>query len=190
MINTNEVCDSLIKNGWYSGSNIFDRNFVQEAVKEFNSKDLKEAGIGATAIRQESIRNDEIYWFEPEHNSVIENKYIEAINRLKSSLNESLYLGLNGHEVHYAKYEKGGFYKPHLDNVKGKNNRVLTIITYLNENWKKEDGGVLKLHLENEVKEIEPKAGNVVIFLSEKVLHEVAPSNKTRQSLTGWLLHK
>ena len=143
-----------------------------------------DAGVQLRQIeaRQQSPDHP-ILWNVPETN------YLKFFDTLTKNFNENLYLGLKKHEVHYAKYPEKGFYKPHLDNFQGKNKRVITVITYLNKEWRQEDGGTLHLHLPEGIKEIQPKAGSIIVFLSDKILHEVTTSYKERQSLTGWLLN-
>lgn len=188
MLNTTKMVNSLAEKGWFFQSNVFDEKFVNDAVSTFSNQSLKSAGIGSQAIRHSEIRNDSIFWLEKEQTE-FSDSYLQFFESIKNTLNENLYLGIKSHEVHYAKYPQGGFYKPHLDNFQGKNKRVVTVITYLNQNWHPQDGGVLKLHLPEGIKEIQPKAGSMIAFISEQILHEVAPSFKERHSLTGWLLN-
>lgn len=188
MLNTTKMIEALSTDGWFFQPKVFDTNFVEDAISAFSNRTLKSAGIGSQAIRHAEIRNDSIFWLEREQ-SEVENSYLNFFDSIKKSLNENLYLGIKSHEVHYAKYPQGGFYKPHLDNFQGKNKRVVTVITYLNQNWIPQDGGTLRLHLPEGIKEIHPQAGSMVAFLSEQILHEVSPSFKERHSLTGWLLN-
>lgn len=189
MLNTTKMLDDIAEKGWFFQENAFDENFVNQAISEYSQKSLKEAGIGVQANRHSEIRNDSIFWLEKHHDSSFETNYLKFFDTLTKNFNENLYLGLKKHEVHYAKYPEKGFYKPHLDNFQGKNKRVITVITYLNKEWRQEDGGTLHLHLPEGIKEIQPKAGSIIVFLSDKILHEVTTSYKERQSLTGWLLN-
>gem|GEM_PF-4344196 len=92
-----------------------------------------------------------------------------------------------------AQYPSGSFYKAHLDQHKGKNSRILTIILYLNDNWKPQHAGQLKFYndtslgLDGNAMVIEPTGGKIALFLSNDYWHEVLPSNHSRLSLTGWL---
>lgn len=106
-------------------------------------------------------------------------------------LNRSLYLGLVDFEGHFAVYPKGGFYKAHLDRHRETSDRIVSVILYLNADWKPGDGGELKLWITPGNKEgdfiiIEPRMGTLVCFLSEDFWHEVLPAEKTRASITGW----
>lgn len=80
--------------------------------------------------------------------------------------------------------------------------RYLTCILYATpENWSSDkDGGALRCYFDTdvlddagvtakEVVDIEPKCGRLLVFESEKVLHEVLPTNRTgRVAITAWLL--
>ena len=53
------------------------------------------------------------------------------------------------------------------------------------------DGGELRIFRENNADLIvEPLAGRAVIFKSNVIEHEVLVTNKSRYSLTGWLLYQ
>jgi len=63
------------------------------------------------------------------------------------------------------------------------------MVTYLNSDWQPGDGGELVLYAEDEVTEIatiEPRAGTLVLFLSEEIPHEVRPAIRDRISIAGW----
>lgn len=57
----------------------------------------------------------------------------------------------------------------------------------LNENWKVEDGGELRIHQFNSNQHISPTQGKTVFFKSDELEHEVLITNKRRMSVTGWL---
>lgn len=188
-IDNNKLVEDLAEKGWFTQQNICDSEFIQQCINEFQQQSLKEAGIGLQKTKHPEIRNDKIYWLERSHNNPIEDIYLQFFDEIKQTLNRNLYLGLKGEEIHYAQYSKGGFYKPHYDNFQGRNKRVITCITYLNNEWVPQNGGTLRLHLPQGIKEIEPRAGTFVAFMSEQILHEVSHSHRTRHSLTGWMLN-
>lgn len=117
-------------------------------------------------------------------------KYQKITNEFMKDLNQSLYLGLEEFECHFAQYPEGSFYKAHKDSFKEADRRTITLITYLNENWQEGDGGELRLYLGNEILDIKPYGGTVIGFRSSEILHEVLMSNKERLSLTGWFLKR
>ncbi|WP_428328707.1 2OG-Fe(II) oxygenase [Mucilaginibacter sp.] len=85
-------------------------------------------------------------------------------------------------------YEKGSFYKKHLDRFQNNSDRAYSIILYLNEGWKTADAGELRVYDVNNVsRDISPDGGKSIFFKSDELVHEVLPTNKTRMSVTGWL---
>jgi SM-20-related protein len=62
------------------------------------------------------------------------------------------------------------------------------VICYLNENWKAEEGGQLRIYEETNQIDVLPEAGRLVCFRSDKLEHEVLPASRARLSLTGWIL--
>mmetsp|Transcript_3112 Transcript_3112/g.3508 ORF Transcript_3112/g.3508 Transcript_3112/m.3508 type:complete len:378 (+) Transcript_3112:98-1231(+) len=88
----------------------------------------------------------------------------------------------------------GAKYILHKDNEKDsfghwRNNRVLTMILYLNEkDFSQDDGGQLVLHLESGKTDIVPKGGTVVIFDSRRFPHEVLPCSRNRYAMTLWFV--
>ena len=190
MLQKEKMFKDLSEKGWFFQESVLEPEFLQEVSKELENRKFKSATVGENKNLQVDIRNDKICWLEKDDASDTVQKYFSIIDDLKKSLKEYFFLSIKDFEVHFAEYEPGGFYKPHYDNFKGKNKRVITFITYLNEHWKQDDGGTLKIHSDGDGTsiELEPKSGSVVIFLSDKILHEVTQSHKKRKALTGWLL--
>ena len=61
------------------------------------------------------------------------------------------------------------------------------MISYLNENWQKEDGGELLIQQGNSDQNISPTLGKTVFFKSNELIHEVLPTLQRRMSVTSWL---
>jgi hypothetical protein len=74
----------------------------------------------------------------------------------------------------------GSTYPLHVDNAQGlvaNDVRKLTVILYLNPAYKSTDGGELRLHLSNEqVLDLQPQGGRLVLFWSDEIPHEVLPT--------------
>jgi SM-20-related protein len=144
------------------------------------------AGIGRLNNQQidVSIRNDKTYWFDSSSSAQL--AYQAIMLDVKIALNRQFFLGLFDYECHYAKYTQGDFYKKHVDAFKGRSNRVFTTILYLNTPPK---GGELVIYTPNskavEVS-IKPTAGTLVLFESERFVHEVLPAVDARYSIAGW----
>jgi SM-20-related protein len=148
-------------------------------------------GRGPTRQVREEIRSDHILWLEPDEASAEQAIYLSKLETLRLALNQRFFLGLFEFEGHFAIYPQGAFYKPHLDRHAGTNQRIVTIILYLNPHWQPGDGGELKLWTTSGDKTgafilIEPRMGTIVCFMAGDYWHEVLPSTKTRMSITGW----
>lgn len=154
-----------------------------------NISELKKAGIGKeTRQVNEGIRGDYISWIEPSSAHPSLTVYLDRITALRRFLNQSLFLGLKDFEVHFARYPAGAFYKRHLDQFQKDDHRRLSVICYLNEKWKEEEGGQLRIYEKNHTTDILPVAGRLVCFRSELLEHEVLPATRERVSITGWML--
>ena len=160
--------------------------------EQLDNHDFKKAGIGALNEYQikSSIRGDFVYWLDKKQDVKI-GELFNLIEDIISMLNRLCFLNLSGYEFHLAHYPSGSFYKKHFDQFKERSNRIITIIIYLNENWHAGDGGELKVYLDQDRSvNIEPYKNRCVIFKSDMLAHEVLLTNKSRYSLTGWLLHQ
>lgn len=163
---------------------LIDRLF---ALKEQNL--LKAAGIGNVAklTHNAEIRSDEIYWLDRNNNNEFENQFLDQMDAFVSYLNRSCYTGITGYEFHFALFEKGSFYRKHLDQFQNNSSRQFSMITYLNQNWQPEDGGELCIYDDEKVQKVAPTNRKTVFFKSDELVHEVLETNKARLSVTGWL---
>jgi len=151
---------------------------------------FKKAGIGQAQEKQinEGIRGDYIQWIDPVAASSSIQIYLERISQLRLFLNQSLFLSLKDAEIHKTIYPPGSFYKRHLDQFKKDDHRKLSVICYLNEEWKEVDGGQLRVYFPDVSRDFFPIAGRLVCFRSDLLEHEVLPTQRARMSLTGWML--
>jgi SM-20-related protein len=152
-------------------------------------KFLVAAGTGNETkfVRNNKVRSDVIYWLDKSHNNVYETEFLIHIEAFIKYLNVSCYAGITGYEFHYSLYEKGSFYLKHIDQFQDNSSRAFSMICYLNENWKVEDGGELLIHQLNSNQHISPIQGKTVFFKSDELEHEVLITNERRMSVTGWL---
>lgn len=136
------------------------------------------------------IRSDLIHWIEEEEAGPATRGWLARLETLRQTLNRVAYLGLLDFEAHYALYPPGAHYVRHRDRLRGDARRVLTSILYLNDAWQAEDGGALRLWLDEEgvgdSMQILPQGGTLVLFLSARYWHAVEPARRERLSLTGW----
>jgi SM-20-related protein len=110
---------------------------------------------------------------------------------LRDSLNRGAYLGLDRMEVQVARYPGGGaVYARHRDAFPappaGRPNRRVTAIYYANPAWEPDDGGVLRLHGADGPVDVAPVLDRLLVFLSERVEHEVLPARAPRCAVTAW----
>lgn len=148
---------------------------------------FRKAGIGKTDKQiLESVRGDYIQWIDPAKASPGERVYLDRLQALLVFLNEALFLSLKDVEIHRTVYPVGTRYQRHLDQFKADDHRKLSVICYLNPNWTDEQGGQLRLHLDQGQLDVLPEGGTVAIFRSDLIEHEVLPATRERYSITGW----
>lgn len=146
-------------------------------------------GKGGERHRNQEIRGDHTFWLDPLNPPEPFKRVTILLEEMKLVLNRHLFLGLKEFECHLAYYEKGTFYKKHLDRFENDSSRVLSFVLYLNEEWDQAQGGELILFDKpgEEIRVITPMPGTFVCFLSSEFPHEVKPAEVERRSLTGWI---
>ena len=148
---------------------------------------FRKAGIGKTEKQFiEQVRGDYIQWIDPVQTSPGERVYLDRLKELLLFLNQSLFLSLKDVEIHRTVYPVGTRYQRHLDQFRSDDHRKLSVICYLNPDWRPEQGGQLRLHLESGIIDVLPEGGKLAIFRSDLIEHEVLPATRERYSLTGW----
>lgn len=199
--NITSKVDFLVEEVYQNGYVILD-NFISE---DFRKKLLDEqrdllhhgqfrlAGIGKGdnfSIKPE-IRSDKVLWMDNFNLTPIQTQYWDLMDYIRVGLNMRCFLGLRSFEAHFAMYPPGSFYLRHIDQFNQVKYRVVTVILYLNDTWSEEDGGALRMYLPKEsgeeIMDVFPEGGKIVVFLSGEIPHEVMPTRKERISITGWL---
>ncbi len=186
-----ESIKSLQELGYGFEDDFISESLVSEVVDYIDRLPLKPAGVGRGGEFQvdQSVRGDFIKWLENEAHP-IEARLLSRLDEVRNALNRSCFLGLRDYEGHLTRYPAGAHYDKHWDNFKGRSNRVLSMIIYLNQQWHPQDGGELILyhpdHPEEKIEAVAPKAGRLAFFLAESFPHEVLPMRKPRYSITGW----
>lgn len=170
-------------------NNDLSNNLKENLLLLYKEKQLKTAGIGnnSNLLKDKLIRSDSIYWLDRKHDNVHENNFLDLMDEFVKYLNRTCYSGITGYEFHYAFYEKGSFYKRHLDQFRDNSKRAYSMIMYLNEDWKEGDGGELCIYHKDHSQIVSPMNGKCVFFKSSELEHEVLLSLKPRMSITGWL---
>ncbi|MDP1813603.1 MAG: 2OG-Fe(II) oxygenase [Leadbetterella sp.] len=164
------------------------QNLKENLVKLFEEKKLISAktGNGNETNLNALVRSDKIFWLDRIHENPNENAFFDVMDAFVLFLNQTCYTGITSYEFHYALYEKGSFYKKHLDQFKSNASRQYTMIFYLNTDWKLDDGGELCVYLPEFSLNISPTNGKCVFFKSSEIEHEVLMSHSQRMSITGW----
>jgi len=189
-----QVADDLFEKGWsvqpdYLGMGLAATLKTRMAALEAADA-LTPAGIGREDQNRiaEDIRRDRTFWMDAANAADAE--YLALMEHLRLSLNASLFMGLFEYEAHYALYSEGGFYKKHIDALKGGRNRLVSTVCYLNEAWQEKDGGILTLFDRDDrnrvVEIVLPEESSFVAFLSEDIPHEVTAAHRSRRSIAGW----
>jgi len=186
------ICDDLVAQSYSVQNNALPEALIKllsDRVHIGEGPHFKPAGIGRKSDhhKNQNIRRDQIAWIDDE--MLTDQKWNEWTVALQMALNKELFLGLTSFESHYACYEKGGFYKKHVDAFSGANNRKISIVLFLNDHWVVADEGELRLFVGQECDTqilVSPKLGTLVIFMSDVVPHEVLKTNCTRYSIAGW----
>ena len=189
-----ELVDALVEQGWYVGKGVIDSALCQALHREIHHlaehDALDEAGIGRGQQHhlRKDIRGDAIHWLDRESDA--QRRYLDAMAELQQSLNQALFLGLFEYEAHFAHYPAGAFYQRHLDSFRGRANRVISTVGYLNPDWPSDGGGEMVIYHPDdptlEVARVVPEAGTFACFLSETIPHEVLPTGQPRASIAGW----
>lgn len=162
---------------------------LQQEATGLSSIAFKPAGIG----RQKNlhintqIRTDSTLWLDGV--SLPQQAYLQCMEQLRVGLNRRLFMGLFDFESHFSHYAKGDFYRRHVDAFKGRSNRILSTVFYLNANWHNHDGGELFLYANDQplpLLVVPPLFNSCIIFLSDVFPHEVGVSHSDRFSIAGW----
>lgn len=187
-----QVADDLAVKGWSVQTDVFSADLVaalEQACRHMWQNDsLMPAAIGrgSDLVVVPEIRGDYTRWLDDCSPRPCQDEYLQILDRLRETLNRSLFLGLDSFETHFALYPPGAGYSKHLDRFKNNPLRMVSVVAYLNRNWQPGDGGELRLHLKEGAVDIAPRASTLVVFMSDRILHEVLEAKKERASLVGW----
>lgn len=188
----NEAANEIAHRGWTVVTGFLPPETVAtlrgEAEQLWQQSDFRKAGtgrLGGYAVRPE-IRSDYIHWLDEQPPTEAQTLYRAAIEEFRQELNRELFVSLATYEAHFAIYPAGASYQKHLDRFSNADERTLSCSFYLNDDWKEEYGGQLRLYLPNSYMDVLPTAGTCVLFRSDTFFHEVLPATETRFSITGW----
>jgi SM-20-related protein len=181
----------LANQSWFSAEHVFNKDLLSDLFNELKQHEKSSLLSAAKTRRMDSktlsdLRGDSTLWLDDPRCGGASKKFLDALDILRKDLNQSLLLGLESVEAHYAVYPPGAAYARHRDRFRDDDARVLSLVCYLNADWPRNAGGELRLHLADGHHDIPPNMGTSVIFLSEEIEHEVLPATQTRYSIAAW----
>lgn len=158
-----------------------------EALAHQRAGRLQASATGRTDGRHATgLRGDATLWLDDPGCGEAAGALVLALEVMKVALNRRLTLGLDEVEAHFAHYPPGAGYARHLDRFRNDDSRVLSLVLYLNADWPESAGGELRLHLPTGARDVAPRMGTLVLFLSADVEHEVMPATLPRYSVAAW----
>lgn len=176
--------DEFIDTGVMVLDNVFCQDNLTALQKESGFIDYKEATL-TKGERNTEVRGDNIRWID--ESCPVGMAYLAAIENLGKYFNQTLYTGIKRSEAHYAYYPAGFGYQWHKDNPVGRDERVISAVYYLNDDWGVNDGGQISVYNKhNELQQLLPKANRLIVFDSN-LLHQVEITHKVRYSIATWL---
>jgi SM-20-related protein len=192
------IADKLADQGYLVLTKVIEEPLLlslKQRALSISHEQWREAGVGRAQLFQidKQVRSDKIHWIS--QSDPIEERFLALMDNLRHGLNRRLFMGLFDYESHFSIYQPGEFYQKHVDALKGRSNRVLSTVLYLNEHWQEADAGELLLYppqhsssrdTQTVLKKVAPQLGTMLIFLSEKFPHEVLAAQQTRYSIAGW----
>lgn len=181
---TDQRLDELTADGW----TVIDQVYTDKALLALQAEsgfiEYRTAAL-SSGVRISHIRGDNIRWITKDFFAGF--YYLQSINDLASLLNRCLFAGIRHSEAHYACYPSGFGYQWHSDNPAGRDERVISAVFYLNDDWGIEDGGALEVIDNHGVHhEVMPMANRLVIFDSN-IRHQVQIAHRQRYSIATWM---
>jgi SM-20-related protein len=187
---TGEVATRLAEAGFAIAPDFADAALVRALAAvgraAWDAGAFRQAGVGSDAAVRSDRRGDSILWLPQGAVGPAEEGYLARMEQLRLAINQATFLGLFDFETHFALYPPGKGYERHVDRLHGDTRRVISTVLYLNDAWGPEDGGELRLWLDQRFVDVPPQGGTLVAFASDRFPHEVRPARRERLSLTGW----
>ncbi|MEZ5979509.1 MAG: 2OG-Fe(II) oxygenase [Planctomycetota bacterium] len=151
---------------------------------------LTPAAVGRGDEKQlhAELRGDLTTWLERRAEEPLAALW-RTFDAIATEFRERCWLGVVDSEVQLAVYPPDGArYVRHLDAFAGGGRRRATAVYYLNPDWRPGDGGELVAHEPDGARTIEPRLDRLVLFLADRLEHEVLPAVAPRWAVTAWLL--
>lgn len=181
---TDDALHSLVDTGFMVLDTLFEDDDLLALQLESGFVDYRDALL-TDGLRRPDIRGDRIRWINADF--LAGTGYLHCIDDLGQFFNRTLYTGIRRSEAHYACYPTGFGYQWHYDNPAGRDDRVISAVFYLNDDWTAQDGGALALiDKRGETHQLLPKANRLVLFDSN-LYHQVEIAYRQRYSIATWL---
>lgn len=185
------AASALAVDGWCILSDLLDdaqtRALATECAAMHDAGQLLSARTGASRTAS-TLRGDSTHWFASGTMTAPQQMFNDRMDELRLTLGRELMLSLVECESHYAMYRPGARYARHLDRLRDSDARVISAVFYLNQDWLDTDGGALRLYLaDGSHRDIQPRAGSLLLFLSGQFEHEVLPATRDRMSIASWM---
>lgn len=176
--------DNFIATGTMVLDDVFNHHSLTALQNESGFIEYRQAHL-TRGEQETAIRGDSIRWID--ESCPVGLAYLGAIDELGRYFNATLYTGIRSSEAHYARYPSGFGYKWHSDNPKGRDERIISAVFYLNDNWTADNGGAITVvNKAGETIQLLPQLNRLVVFDSN-LLHQVEITNRTRFSIATWL---
>lgn len=176
--------DEFIDKGVMILDNVFNQHCLTALQSESGFIDYKAATL-THGERLTNIRGDNIRWIDD--TCPVGMQYLSAIESLGQYFNQTLYTGIKRAEAHYAHYPASFGYQWHSDNPAGRDERVISAVYYLNDDWTANDGGQISVYdKQDNLHQLLPQLNRLVIFDSN-LRHQVEITHRTRYSIATWL---
>ena len=195
------VLRTLVKDGFCVVENLVPLDLARKTLEEMQSAyetpgkfmPGKLSNGAMNRVRSlDGIRGDSVMWLDgTNEDSALISQVTKQMNKLALSLYHANSVAMNRvskSKVMVSCYDGNGkAYKRHIDSARD-GSLKLTFIYYLNKDYDAQQGGCLRIHSELEPIDIPPELGKLVIFRSDKLIHEVLPTFNRRFAFTIWYM--
>lgn len=194
-IQIDDLIASLAANGYAIALDFLDSDLVARLLDDCRHREatgaMARASIGRDEhhLLEQRVRRVDASWLDGSRPG--ETAFLALAERLRLEINRQLFLGLFEFEAQFLTYPPGGFYRRHLDSLAGSRNRIVSLVAYLNTAWEPAHGGELDVWTSpsddgEPVATVAPRAGTLVLMLSEEIPHAVRAAHETRRVIAGW----
>nr|WP_315041562.1 2OG-Fe(II) oxygenase [uncultured Moraxella sp.] len=171
--------------GFFVIDNCFEKNDFYQLQQESGLIAYQQAHL-THGERLTAIRGDSTRWIENTHDCPVGMQYLASIENLGRFFNYVFFAGIKRCEAHYARYPVGFGYQWHSDNPVGRDERVISAVFYLNENWGENNGGEILLIDKQKIEQKLQPQGNRLVVFDSNLRHQVEITHRERFSIATW----